>query len=254
MRTVANLFSIMAVMLCLSCADSDVSPNLAPGGNNVGSGGSLARFTIAHDKLYIVDNYTLKAFSLSEPMRPKAIDSLEIGWGTETIFGMGDSILFIGTQLGMHILSIKEDGSLEFLSTYEHIVSCDPVVAQDTLAYVTLRSENLCEQGADVLEVVDIRDLLDPQLIYRQPMINPHGLGISDTLLFVTEGLHGLKIFDINSPTDLEEITFLQNVHLVDVIPRSNLLIATGSEGIYQFDYSDPKNLKLLSLIPIAQK
>lgn len=243
------LFFLLAIFS--GCSESDITPNSAPGGNNIGNGGSLARFSLAHNRLYIVDDYMLKAFSLADPMHPQAIDSLEIGWGTETIFGMGDSLLFIGTQQGMHILAINDDGSIEFLSTYEHIVSCDPVVAQDTLAYVTLRSENLCQQGADVLEIVDIRDLFNPQLLYRQSMINPHGLGIMDTLLFVTEGLHGLKVFDVNSPTQLEEISYLKEIHLVDVIPQNNLLIATGPRGIYQYDYSNPKNLKLLSVIGI---
>jgi hypothetical protein len=32
-----------------------------------------------------------------------------------------------------------------------------------------------------------------------------------------------------------------------------NTLLAVGSDGLYQYDYSDPKNIRFLSKIPVAK-
>jgi len=235
----------------VACEGDSDNAHLAP--NQQGQGGSLARFTLGNGFLYLVDSYQLLTFDLSDPMSPEKVHTADIGWDVETIFAM-DQLLFIGTQSGMHIYEINAEGHPEFLSTYEHIVSCDPVVAQDTLAYVTLRSENLCRDGADVLEVIDIRDLQNPEMLYQMDMINPHGLGIRDSLLFITEGAEGLKVFDVNAADDLEELSYIPEIKAFDVIPQSNLLIVTGPDGIYQYDYSDPENLRLLSTIPVIRE
>ena len=45
-----------------------------------------------------------------------------------------------------------------------------------------------------------------------------------------------------------------QNIHSYDVIPFRNVAIVVGSDGLYQYDYSDPKNLKLLSKIAVEKQ
>ncbi|MTI20603.1 hypothetical protein E1176_06185 [Fulvivirga sp. RKSG066] len=217
--------------------------------NPTGQGGSMARFTVINDFLYVVDNYKLNSFSITDPMAPELVETSTIGWDVETIFAMRN-MLFIGTATGMHIYEINEEGIPEYVSLYEHVLSCDPVVAQDTLAYVTLRSETNC-RGVNRLDILDISDIADPKLLHSKDMLNPHGLGISDSLLFITEGDHGLKVFDVNTPNDLEQIAFFSDIKAFDVIPNSNILIVTGADGIRQYDYSDPTDIKLLSTIPV---
>lgn len=244
MRQIQSLFFCSVVLFSCGNEDNDFSPN----SGNQGAGGSLARFAIADGFFYLVDYNSLNTFDLSDPMNPQFISSEDIGFDVETIFIM-DSYIFIGTQTGMHIYEVDDSGKPSFVSVYEHIASCDPVIAQDSLAFVTLRTENICRDGMDVLEVIDIRDIKNPQLLHRKAMINPHGLGIQDSLLFVTEGMHGLKVYDVNAADQLQELQFIEGIAAFDVIPDKNLLIVTGEEGVSQYDFSDPSNLVLLSTI-----
>jgi hypothetical protein len=73
-------------------------------GNNkadgTGIGGSMSRFTIVGDYLYVVDNTNLDVFSLVNPTQPAEASTVNIGWGIETIFPYGDK-LFIGSSSGM---------------------------------------------------------------------------------------------------------------------------------------------------------
>ena len=65
----------------------------------------------------------------------------------------------------MHIYSITEPESPNFVSTYQHVVSCDPVVVDDEYAYVTLRTGTTCAGWQNQLEVIDIQTLSNPQLV-----------------------------------------------------------------------------------------
>jgi hypothetical protein len=108
-----------------------------------GIGGSMARFTITGDQLYTVDYSTLRTFDITDIAKPKAGAVTQIGWGIETIFPY-KSNLFLGAQNGMYIFDRANDGSVSLLSKYEHITSCDPVVVQNDIAYVTLRNGMEC--------------------------------------------------------------------------------------------------------------
>lgn len=250
MKKHIQLFLVTLIVIASSCSsDGDISG--PSGGESVGTGGSLARFTIAGDYLYAVDERQLLTFSLTDPLNPVKIDRFELDWGVETIFAM-DTIVFVGTQTGMHMFDITEGSRPGYLSSYEHIRSCDPVVAQDTLAFVTLRSGNTCWQGQNQLDVIDIRDLMDPKLIISYPMKNPHGLGISGKYLFVCEGEFGLKVFEISKGGQLTLVKFYTSIRSRDVIVKdNNIMIVVAEDGLFQYDYSDVRNIEMLSQIKI---
>ncbi|MFY0601124.1 MAG: hypothetical protein JXR03_15715 [Cyclobacteriaceae bacterium] len=245
-------FILLLIAFVVSSCSSD-GGNVSPssGGESVGTGGSLARFTISGDYLYAVDQTQLLTFSLLDPLQPVKVDLFELDWGVETIFTM-DTIVFVGTQTGMHMFDISEGSRPGYLSLYEHIQSCDPVVAQDTLAFVTLRSGNTCWNGENQLDVIDIRDLRDPKLITSYPMQNPYGLGIAGNHLFVCEGKFGLKVFEIKAGGELSLVKFYSSIRSQDVILKeNNLMIIVAEDGLFQYDYSDVRNIELLSQIKI---
>ncbi|GAB3521841.1 LVIVD repeat-containing protein [Emticicia fontis] len=248
MKALKRIIYISLMMaLVYACKGDSISKDSAA---NVGKGGSMARFTIANDYLYIVDNQSLKVFRISEPQNPVFIKRVALNTVVETIFPF-EGHLLIGTQTGMFIFSISNPESPEKVATYSHIASCDPVVAEGNYAYVTLRSGTNCNRGLNSLDVVDIRNLQSPQLVKIYPMQNPHGLGVDGNLLFVTEGDYGLKVFDKTNPNDLKLIKTFQDFTAFDVIPDANVLIITGKQGIYQYSYNEQNELKLLSKIPI---
>ncbi|NBC03329.1 MAG: hypothetical protein GVY20_06455 [Bacteroidetes bacterium] len=82
-------------------------------------------------------------------------------------------------------------------------------------------------------------------------MIKPHGLGIDDGYLFVSEGEFGLKIMDATDPLNIKLLDHIKDIKTFDVIPHNGVLMVTGESGIIQYDYSDIQNLKKLSTIPV---
>ena len=153
----------------------------------------------------------------------------------------------------MHIFNISNPSSPQYVSTFAHVRSCDPVVVNDSVAFVTLRSGNACGGFSNQLDIIDIKNLYNPFLIRSYSMMNPHGLGLDETTLFICEGEYGLKIFDaadIHS-IDGHMIKFYQDLHAYDVIPHEDVLILIGNDGLYQYDYSDLADIRLLSQMPI---
>ncbi len=240
---------LVFVALLAGCDGKD-SSSLAPG-NNSGTGGSMARFTIAGDHLYTVSNSQLKVFDIGQPQTPRQVSTVALGLNIETIFPY-NGMLFIGSRTGMHIYDNSNPLRPTFLSQYQHVQSCDPVVVQGNYAYVTLRDGTSCRFGQNLLDVINISDPRNPRVEGSFPMLNPHGLGIDGNLLFVSEGDHGLKVFDATHPVNLVQKQFLQGIRTYDVIPQNKLLLVVGKDGLFQYDYSDGQTLKPLSMIPLA--
>jgi len=241
---------ILLLTLLFACdgGDGDVSPSI---GEAVGTGGSLARFTIAKDYLYAVDQSRLLTFSIEDAMAPAQVDKFELDWGVETIFA-ADTLIFVGTQTGMHMFDITEGSRPGYLSEFEHVQSCDPVVAQDTLAFITLRSGNTCRNGMNRLDVLNVKDVKNPELIRSFPMQNPHGLAVRGNHLFVCEGQFGMKVFEIKDRGSLEEIKVYPSIRSKDVIlSNDSLMIVVADDGLFQYDYSDIRNIETLSQIRI---
>lgn len=228
----------------------------AAGGAKTGSGtgGSMARFTVYENYLYAVDNYALRLFNISQPADPIAEKEMYVGWNIETLFPY-DQKLFLGSTTGMYIYSLADPSDPQYLSTFWHASSCDPVVVEGQYAYVTLRAGNLCGDNVSQLDVIDISDILTPALLKEYPMEEPYGLGIDEGILFVCDGDAGLKVYDARDPMAIDQHKLAQypDINAWDVIPLGDVLIMIGTEGLYQYDYSDPQDISLLSIIPIAQ-
>lgn len=218
-----------------------------------GIGGSMAMYTIVNDYLYVLDNSNLVTFDISDATNPTKTNELLLGWDIETLFPSGNN-LFVGAQSGMYIIDNSTQSSPELMSVYSHIVSCDPVVVQGDRAYVTLRSGNNCFGTLNQLEVINISDLRNPRMIKTYPMTSPHGLGIDGSTLFICEGESGLKIFDAADELAISNnmIMYVNDIDAYDVIPYQNTLYLIGHDGLYQYDYSSPDDIKLISKLEIG--
>ncbi|GAA4395851.1 hypothetical protein GCM10023187_03290 [Nibrella viscosa] len=243
------LYWLIGGSLLTGCSADTAKDSVSPG-TGTGTGGSMARFTITGNHLYVVNNSSLVVYDIAQLNAPVNVNKISLNPGVETIFPFGNHLL-IGTQQGMYIYNLNDPAKPTMTSRYDHIVSCDPVVAQGNYAYVTLRSGTNCRNGLNSLDVVDISNMAAPRLVKSYPMSNPHGLGIEGNLLFVTEGDFGLKVFDAVNPLDLKLMETFKDIRSFDVIPINKVLIVTGKDGIYQYSYSDPAKLKLLSKMPV---
>jgi hypothetical protein len=233
-------------------SNSPVSANKAPGASGVG--GSMARFSIVDNYLYAVSNQELIPFDITNTVNPILHKKVNLNWGIETIFPYKNK-LFIGSTTGMHIYDKTNPAEPKWLSTYNHFKACDPVVVYDKYAYVTLRSTNgvtRCGQiNSNQLDLIDIEDPEYPKLVKSFDMEGPAGLGIDYPNLFICEGDKGLKVFSMADPINIDKnkLSEFKNLDAFDVIPLGKKLMVIGKDGLYQYDYSDPKNLKLLSTI-----
>jgi hypothetical protein len=228
----------------------------APGNpSTTGIGGSMARFTISGDYLYLMDAASVHSVNIQQIDNPIAKSKNHIALDIETIFPH-NGILFFGAQSGMYIYGLADPEKPNLISQYTHVRSCDPVVVQDDLAYVTLRSGTTCQGFTNQLEVIDVKNLTNPVLLKIYPMTNPHGLGIDNKRLFICDGDDGLKIYDATDHMKISEnqLAHYKNINTYDVIPHNNLAIMTGKDGIYQFDYSDPTNIKQLSRLTFSNQ
>lgn len=230
---------------------SSAAYSAAPGAQSYGQGGSMARFTLMNAHLYAVDDYSLRVFDVVEPKLPKHLKNIELGWGIETIFPFQNK-LFIGSNTGMHIYDASNPSNPNKLAVYQHILACDPVVVNEQFAFVTLRTGQTCN-GVNELHVVDIQNPSNPKLVKSYPMLHPHGLSLSGRHLYVAEGRHGLKSFDVADVMviDQNQLEFLQSMKSVDIIAGPKSLIVIGPDGVCQFDYSTPSVLKPLSCIQV---
>jgi hypothetical protein len=234
----------------------DKSAATAPGtGSGPGVGGSMARFAINGDHLYLLDGGDVQTLSIATETNPEVRGRTLIAWDMETIFPYKKN-LFIGSRTGMHILDVSAPDKPVKISTYQHVRVCDPVVVQDTIAYVTLRSGTQCQGFTNQLEVINIKDILRPQIVKSYPMTNPHGLGIDNTTLFICDGAAGLKIYNASDiqAIDQKMLAHYSDVDAYDVIPFNNVLMMIGADGIFQYDYSNPKDITLLSKIRVENE
>lgn len=230
-----------------------VTAAVAP--SNPGIGGSMARFTLVNDYLYTIDMSELRAANVSNPEDILVGEKVHVGWGIETIFPTNDN-LFIGAQDGMYIMELSNPLQPSQLSVYQHIRSCDPVIVDGDLAYVTLRSGTQCQGFTNQLEVIDVSDLTSPQLLHVYSMENPHGLAKDGNSLFVCDGSAGLKIFDAEdiAAIDQNQLAHYEGIQAYDVIAFNNIAMTIGEEGLFQYDYQNKNDIKFLSHIEIVKK
>jgi hypothetical protein len=223
---------------------------------NAGIGGSMARFTISQGFLYTIDSYILKTWNLNSPANPIMVDEEQVGWNIETIFPYKD-MLFLGSTSGMYIYNTQDPANPSYSALFQHANACDPVVVENDIAFITLRDGTRCQEFTNQLDVVDVSNVINPKFIKSYPMDHPHGLAVRNSILYLCEGDYGLKVFDVSDLENIDKnkLDAYDNMNGFDVISLKNdLLLMIGSDGFYQFDSSDPKNLVQLSHIPIAPK
>ncbi len=138
-----------------------------------------------------------------------------------------------------------------YLSHYQHITSCDPVVANDTLAFATLNSNSQCrwQIGANRLDVIDVKNIVYPNLISSLNMTNPKGLAIDSSFVFVCDGEFGVKIYDFSNPYNLQLVSGISGINAYDIILDNEILYLIGKDGLFQYNYANIHQIQLLSNI-----
>lgn len=244
-----NDVTILADSADPSFAGQTVNESSATGrfAGGTGTGGSMSRFTIVGNNLYTVDGSSMHIFDLNSLTKGNVIN---LGLGIETIYPYEDK-LFIGANSGMFIYDNSNPDNPTFISAFEHVRACDPVVVDGDYAYVTLHTSTECQGWVNALEVIDISNINAPTLINSYNLTQPKGLSVTDSHLFVCDGHNGLQVFNKENTPNLSATNNLTGFNAYDVIavPSKNLLLVVGEDGIRQYDATQPNALKLLSTI-----
>lgn len=211
--------------------------------------GSMSKFAIDEDYLYVIDDNNLMAFSISSPSSPVQKSSKPTYKEVETIFNK-DGYLYLGTTTGLAIYDARnsqdqpnEQGSVE------HVESCDPVFVYGDYAFVTLRSGNDCGGQEDELQIIDVSNKKMPKFKKRFDMNNPHGLAVDNNLLFICDGDAGLRVFDAANPliSGNHELYHFNNISAKDIILNNGVAVLIADNGIYQYSYNLTGNLQYIS-------
>ena len=227
------VFGILFILI-ISCEKNN---SAAADASSTGKGGSMARFTIASNHLYLVDYSNIEVYDISGGTAVKK-NRISVGFGVETIFPYKDK-LFIGSRDGMFIYSIADPSLPKLLGSALHVRSCDPVVADDNYSYVTLQGSGRCGAAQDGLYIYDIKDVMKPKQLSLLPLNSPFGLGLQDSVVFICRGSNGLTAVNVKNPSNPKVMYTMNDATYIDVIPYDQLLICYVSDGLLLYDISN---------------
>lgn len=225
-------------------------------GSTYGVGGSMARFGLYKEMLYIVNQNSLLTFKLNSASDVTLLNTSYVSWNVETIF-ITDNHLFLGTQNGLIVQSLEVPERPSQKGSFSHVTACDPVVIKGDLAFVTLKGGTTCRGNVNQLDVIRMSDSYSKfTLLKSYPMFGPQGLGIDGDLLFICDGDAGLKIYNASDPLAITQnvIATFPSINAYDVIPLNNYLFMIGEKGFLLYDYSNIMNIKQIGFIPVVKK
>lgn len=229
-------------------AGSGSSKSAAP----YGVGGSMARFAIANERLYTAGEQNLDVFNITNASDPVNVARKNMGWNIETIYPFRNK-LFIGSQTGMLIYNVNNPDNPVKEGVFEHARVCDPVIADNQYAYVTLRSGANCQGFTNQLDILNLTNLANPTLLKTYQLTNPYGLSKDGNTLFICDGRDGLKIYNAANVSNLQMIKQIAGIETYDVIAFNGIALVVAKDGLYQYDYADLNNIYLKSKILIAR-
>ena len=249
MKKLLRYSLVISSCLMLAFCSSDGSDTAGePNSDGTGKGGSMAVFALRGNYLYTVDNQDLHVFQISNTNNPVKVNKVTIGRDIETIYSLGD-LMFMGSRNGMFIYDVSNPESPKYLSDAQHFTACDPVVADNGYAYVTLHSNASCGNNLNTLMVYNIADVKNPQLIHQRNLTYPRGLAIYENYLIVCDD--ELKIFDTTNPAEPVLVKSV-NYKFKDIVIYNNILYAFGEQKVTQFKWNAGDFLTLTAISDIT--
>lgn len=236
MRIKSFLFCFTIAIVFFSCEKNSADSASATSG--VGKGGSLAKFTIVGNYIYAVSSHYLYTVDISNPSAPVKVNQSLLGFDMETIYPFKNN-LFIGSRTGLYIYSIDTASKPRLIGEAKHGRSCDPVVANDSVSYSTLKGNSFCGPATSGLYVYDIKNINNSLLKKTITINEPVGLGLAGSALYVCNSGGGMNVYDVSAPYNPIEKQTITGGYFIDVIPYNDLLICWTKDGIRLYDITN---------------
>lgn len=232
---------------CDFCAENILFANAA-GAKATGTAGSMAGMVLMDNYLYaITESHSVGIIDISNAAIPKVDTSFFAGFDLQTIFPFKGK-LFLGSSVGMFMYDVADPKHPVAAGQFEHGRACDPVIADDNYAYVTLHAGDGCGGDANELHVIDINDLQHSKLVKTYSLTKPTGLSKDGNILFVCDETE-VKIYNATNPSSLMLLKKISSNQPYDVITLDKKAIIVCNDGLYQYDYSNLNSIRKLSFI-----
>jgi hypothetical protein len=101
--------------------------------------------------------------------------------------------------------------------------------------------------------VVDVHNITNSKLVKTYKPTKPEELSKDGNLLFVCDNI-SVKVYDAVNPAGLILLGQINSNEPYDVIAANNNLIVVTADGLYQYDYSNLKNIRPLSFLLLKNK
>lgn len=226
--------------------------NNASTGQGMGIAGSTSRFALLNNRLYAISNSAVKIFNTSNTAAPVYSNVLQTNQAIETLYPFNGK-LFIGSQTGMSVYDASNADQPALLGQFAHVRNCDPVIADNNTAYVTLHSTgSFCGGMSNELDVLDITTITHPTIIKTYQLSSPKGLSKDGNLLFVCD--EGLKIYNAADPANLQLVKHLDLGDSNDVIAWQNHAIVVAAGGLYFIDYTNAALPVVSGSLPVQKQ
>lgn len=214
-----------------------------------GTAGSMAGMVIMNDHLYaITEMHSVGIVDISNAAVPRKELDFFAGFDLQTIFPF-EGKLFLGSAVGMFMYDVTDPAHPVSLGEFSHGRACDPVITDGHYAYVTLHAGDGCGGSANELHVIDVSDLQHSQLVKTYPLTKPTGLSKDGNLLFICDQT-AVKLYNAANPAALQLQKQININEPYDIIAENNKAMIVCSNGLYQYDYSNLNNIRLLSFLP----
>ena len=249
-NSISNFTMNNGGVFLMSATAASASPTKSLGGVN-GQAGSLSRFATVNNYLYIANRYSITPIDITNVNNPLVKPIINTG-EIETLYGFNNSLL-AGSPNGMFIYGLTDPAAPVFQSSFPHWRGCDPVVAQNNIAYVTVRAGGPCAGNRNTLDVLDISNLNQPVLIKTYQLENPFGLGVYNNKLGICDGAAGFKLYNASASNNLVLQNTVSNINAFDVIMNDEIALLIAKDGMYQYNINNSNSPVLLSKISISQ-
>jgi hypothetical protein len=238
---------------CNRCVFDVATASAAGTGAKSGVAGSMAKMVMIDDYLYAISEaHSLGIVNTTNAAAPQFVSDMFAGFDLQTIYPF-ENKLFLGSAVGMFMYDVSDPANPKSLGQFSHGRACDPVVTDGNYAYVTLHAGSECGGSDNELNVIDVKDLMAPQLVKSYPMTKPTGLCKDGDFLFVCDGSSGVKLYNAQNPADLKLLKSISSNEPYDIIAGNNLALVVTKDGLYQYDYSDVDKIRQISFFSLKR-
>ncbi|UAY53538.1 LVIVD repeat-containing protein [Ferruginibacter albus] len=216
-----------------------------------GVAGSMAAMILMNNYIYaITEPHSVGIVNISNEASPVFVSAFNAGFDLETMYPFEDK-LFLGSSIGLFMYDMSDPEHPSPLGQFSHGRACDPVVTDGNYAYVTLHAGSMCGGDANELNIVDVKDLMNPTLIKTYPLTKPTGLSKDGNLLFICDDNSGVRVYDAEAPSDIKLLKQLDCKNSYDVIAANGHALVVADDGLYQYDYSNLNNIRQISFFSL---